>query len=106
MQITSAQNALIQVYSRQLCQSSRILVNGEATYLDHNDFRRYAAACFRKDAKRIALSPEGDAVILLPASTRTMSKDEAGEFIIWLQWYAAEIAKIKLVDRFEPEGKP
>lgn len=99
MQITPAQNALIQVYSRQLCETVKIVVNGELVHLSHDDFRRYAAACFRKEASRMALSPEGDAVVMLPASTRSMSREEASEFLSWLEWYAS----FKGIRLIEPE---
>lgn len=100
--MNAGQRSLIEIYMRQLAGSARVLVNGEPILLDSQDMKHYLAAAWRKEAKRLALSPEGDAVILLGASTRPMSVTEASDFISYIEWYAT----LKGIRLIEQEPKP
>lgn len=106
MKRTPLQNRRIQGYCRTLARSAKILVNGAPIYLNHEDMRHYLCAAWKKEAKRLALSPEGDAVILLGASTRELTEEEAADFTQYIKWYAAtRNPPILLIDPREPEGR-
>jgi len=98
--MTPNQRALINIYCRQLSESGmKVLVNGEPVSLSPDDIRHWLVASMRKEVKRLALSPEGDAVILLAGSSRTLTTAEASELLEYI--YA--VATMKGVRLVEPE---
>jgi hypothetical protein len=75
----------------------KVLVNGEPVSLSPDDIRHWLVASMRKEVKRLALSPEGDAVILLAGSSRTLTTAEASELLEYI-YAVATMKGIRLID--------
>lgn len=80
---TDRQNDLIQPLLREWADKvNPILVNGEPTKLGMDDWRHILVAKFRQEAPRYALFD--GALILLGASSKSLSSRECSEFVEYL----------------------
>jgi hypothetical protein len=101
---TDKQNELIQPLIREWSQKvDPILVNGEPTKLNMDDWRHILVSKFRHETPRLALF-EGT-LILLGASSKDLTTSECSEFVEYLHAQAgARGFRLAQIDNSEPTG--